>query len=150
MSNALFELSVTCFIAATPAEVWRVMTGQLSEWWCPKPWVTDIIELDWRAGGRMALAMHGPNGENSPVEGIFLEVTPEKRFVFTDAIDALWQPKGPFMLGVFAIAPEADGTRYTASARHWSEDARKQHEEMGFADGWNTATAQLKALLETP
>jgi uncharacterized protein YndB with AHSA1/START domain len=46
------------------------------------------------------------------------------------------------------IAPEGDGTRYTARARHWSDEARKQHEEMGFVAGWQACADQLKALSE--
>ena len=37
-------------------------------------------------------------------------------------------------------------THYTATAMHWSEDAKKEHEEMGFHDGWNKAADQLEAL----
>ena len=29
---------------------------------------------------------------------------------------------------------------------HWSADARKQHEEMGFYHGWGKAADQLEAL----
>jgi uncharacterized protein YndB with AHSA1/START domain len=148
MSNASYELSVNCYIEAQPARVWAVMTERLVEWWCPKPWSTEIIEQDWRAGGRTALLMRGPDGEESPMEGVFLEVLAEQRFVFTDAVDANWNPQGPFMVGIFEIAAEGSGTRYTASARHWNDEARKQHEAMGFEEGWKQVAAQLKALAE--
>ena len=36
MSDAK-ELSVTRFIAASPAKVWQVMTDRQEEWWCPRP-----------------------------------------------------------------------------------------------------------------
>ena len=52
------------------------------------------------------------------------------------------------MVGIWEIAPEGDGTRYTASARHWSEEACRQHEEMGFTEGWGACADQLKALCE--
>jgi uncharacterized protein YndB with AHSA1/START domain len=48
------ELSVTCFIAAPPEKVWHAMTQRQEEWWCPRPWRTEIIEQDKRAGGRSA------------------------------------------------------------------------------------------------
>jgi uncharacterized protein YndB with AHSA1/START domain len=56
------------------------------------------------------------------------------------------------MIGIWEIAPEESngvrGTRYTARARHWSEDTRKQHEEMGFVEGWGVCADQLVALCE--
>lgn len=148
MSNPDFELSVTRFIAAPPDRVWDIMTKRQEEWWCPRPWRVEIIEQDWRAGGRSASVMHGPNGERHPGEGVFLEVTPGRRFVFTDAFTAGWRPAKPFMVGIFEIAPEGDGTRYTASARHWDAETMKQHEEMGFEQGWGIVADQLGALAE--
>ena len=143
------ELSVTCFIDAPPATVWHVMIERMPEWWCPKPWRTEIIEQQWRPGGRAAMVMRGPNGEESPIEGIVLEYTPERRFVFTDAVTSDWTPQGPFMIGIFEIAPEGNGTRYTASARHWTAEAMEQHRTMGFEEGWGVVAQQLKALAET-
>jgi uncharacterized protein YndB with AHSA1/START domain len=146
------ELSITRFIAAAPDKVWQVMTERQTEWWCPTPWRAEVVEQDWRAGGRTAMVFKGPDGEEMPQEGFFLEVTPGVRFVSTDACvrdpDGAWRPAEPFMIGTWEIAPEGDGTRYTASARHWTEEARRSHEEMGFADGWGACADQLKALCE--
>lgn len=146
-TNALV-LSVTRYIDAPPDRVWQIMTERMTEWWCPKPWMVEIIEQDWRPGGRSAMVMLGPDGEEMPHEGIFLEVTPGKRFVSTDALDSHWRPQGPFMVGIWEIAPEGEGTRYTASARHWTAEAMKRHEEMGFTKGWGACADQLAALAE--
>jgi len=146
-----WELSVTRHIAATPETVWTIMTQRMSEWWCPRPWTTRIVEQDWRAGGRSALVMHGPDGEESGGEGVFLEVTPGKRFVFTDAFSKIggdWLPQNAFMIGGFEISPEDGGTRYFAWARHWDEAACKRHEDMGFTLGWTAVAEQLAALAE--
>jgi uncharacterized protein YndB with AHSA1/START domain len=147
-----WALSVTRFINAPPEQVWRVMTERQTEWWCPKPWRTEVVEQDFRAGGRSAVIMHGPDGETSPHEGVFLEVVPGVRFVSTDAIirdrDGAYMPAGPFMIGCWEIAAEDGGTRYTAMARHWDEDAAKRHSDMGFEDGWGVCADQLKALCE--
>ena len=67
---------------------------------------------------------------------------------FTDAIKPDLMPDGPFMIGIWTIEPDGDGTRYTAVARHWSEETKKHHEEMGFAEGWGVCADQLKALCE--
>lgn len=142
------ELSVTRYIDAPPERVWQIMTERLTEWWCPRPWKTEIIELDWRPGGRAAMVMRGPEGEQHPSDGVVLEFTPNRRFVFTDAFSAGWQPQPAFMIGIFEVEPEGDGTRYTASARHWSAEAREQHQTMGFEEGWTAVAAQLAELAE--
>ncbi|MGE4429204.1 MAG: SRPBCC domain-containing protein [Sphingobium sp.] len=142
------ELSVHCTIDAPPDKVWDIMTHRLTEWWCPHPWTIEIVAMDWRAGGRNAMIMRGPDGEEMPQEGIFLEVVPGRRFVVTDAVTHDMHPKGPFMIGIWEVVPQGDGSLYRASARHWTDEACKSHADMGFADGWSICARQLKALAE--
>jgi uncharacterized protein YndB with AHSA1/START domain len=143
-----WELSVTRYIAAPPEQVWQVMTERLVEWWCPLPWRAEIVEQDWRAGGRSAMVFKGPNGEEMPQNGMFLEVTPGVRFVSTDAVQGDHMPSDPFMIGIWEIKPEGDGTRYTGRARHWTEEKCKTHIDMGFEGGWGAAADQLVTLCE--
>lgn len=142
------ELSISRHIAASPEKVWDVLVNRQEEWWCPKPWYITIIEQDRRPGGRSAMMMHGPDGEEVPQDGIYLAWDEGRRFIATDAVTADFMPSGPFMIGIWEIAPEGDGTRYTASARHWTEEAMKQHAEMGFEQGWGACADQLQALCE--
>ena len=148
MSEPIHELSVTTLIDATPEHCWQVWTERLAEWWCPKPWTTEVVEMDLRAGGRSATIMRGPNGEEFLNEGVFLEVVPAQKVVFTDAFRAGWVPHEAFMVGMMTFAEEDGKTRYTGSARHWSEEALKRHEAMGFHPGWDMVAAQFKALCE--
>ncbi len=145
----MHELSITRVIAASPAKVWDVMVNRQAEWWCPRPWRAEVVAQERRAGGRASITMHGPDGEVMPHEGIFLAWDEGRRFVSTDAVTADFQPAGPFMIGIWEIVPEGDGTRYTASARHWTEEAMRQHAEMGFEAGWNACADQLQALCES-
>lgn len=148
MSDTNRELSVTRFIDAPPSKVWDVMTRRQEEWWCPVPWRAEIDEQDRRAGGVCNMTFHGPDGEKEPQNGIYLAFEEGRRFVTTDAVTGNFEPSGPFMIGIWEIEPEAGGTRYTARARHWSDETRNQHEEMGFAEGWGACADQLKALCE--
>ncbi len=145
-----WELSVTRLIKAPRAHVWQVMTQRISEYWCPKPWTTEFQVLEWFAGGRKSGIMRGPNpGDEAVMEGIFLEVTPLHRFVFTNAVHKAsgdWMPAAPFMIGGFEIADEGNETCYTGWSRHWDHETCKRHEEMGFYDGWGTVAGQLAAL----
>jgi uncharacterized protein YndB with AHSA1/START domain len=148
-----YDLSVQRHIDAAPAEVWSVMTDRIAEWWCPKPWTTTVEELEWRNGGAFHLTMRGPNGEadckgEANVGGVLLDVTPGKRFVFTDALSADWQPQAVFIVGLFEIEPDGDGTLYRATARHWTAEAMQKHREMGFDQGWGAVADQLAVLAE--
>lgn len=148
MTPEPLELSVTRHIAAPVDTVWRIATERMVDYWCPRPWRVEIVEQEWRAGGRSAMVMHGPNGETMPQEGVFLEVTPGVRFVFTDAFASGWRPQGPFIVGIVELAAEDGGTRYTATARHWTAEACEQHRAMGFEQGWRTVADQLAELAE--
>lgn len=144
----MHELSVTRLIKAPPAVVWDVLVNRTGEWWCPPPWRAEVTHWDRRPGGRSAMVMYGPNGEEMPQEGIFLDWVEGRRFASTDAVQVDLIPAGPFMIGIWEIEPEGEATRYTARARHWTEDARRQHEEMGFTHGWGAVADQLAALCE--
>lgn len=50
-------------------------------------------------------------------------------------------------LGVERAGPGR--TKYTARARHWTAEARAQHEQMGFAPGWTQCARQLEDLART-
>lgn len=143
------ELSVTCFIAAPPEQVWDVMANRQEEWWCPVPWQARIDFQDHRPLGACNMTFHGPDGEREPQNGVYLAYDEGRRFITTDAVTSDFQPSGPFMIGIWEIVPEGEGTRYTATARHWSEETCRKHEEMGFVEGWNACAAQLKSLCET-
>ena len=144
----MLELSVTRYIDAPPEKVWDVMANRQEEWWCPKPWRVEIIEQVRRPGGSSRMVMYGPDGEEMPQDGVILAWDEGRRFVTTDAMTADFVPAEPFMIGIWEIEPEGDGTRYTARARHWSEDAMTQHRDMGFEEGWGVCADQLAALVE--
>jgi len=142
------ELSITRHIAAPPAKVWEVLAERQEEWWCPAPWRAEVDHQDRRPGGACKLTMYGPDGEVAPQNGIYLAYDEGRRFVTTDAVVDDFQPNGPFMIGIWEIAPEGEGTRYTAIARHWTEETMKQHADMGFAEGWGACADQLTAICE--
>lgn len=147
------DLSLRREIDIPREKLWRCWTESelLKQWFCPKPWGVARAELDLRAGGRCDVTMLSPEGQEFPNQGIYLEVTPNERLVFTDAYSAGWVPSvKPFMTGVITFEDLGDGrTAYTAMARHWNEEDQKQHEAMGFHEGWGKATDQLEELAAT-
>jgi uncharacterized protein YndB with AHSA1/START domain len=142
----LLELTVERVIDAPRDAVWQAWTDHLEEWWSPRPWTVELVELDMRPGGRSAMIMRGPNGEGGEVmEGVFLEVVPAEKVVFTDAFKAGWVPSTPFMVGFFELSDAPGGkTHYRAGARHWSEENFERHKTMGFYQGWGKVAEQLE------
>jgi uncharacterized protein YndB with AHSA1/START domain len=146
------DLVLDRLLQAPRAAVWRCWTEPelLTQWFCPRPWRAVDFVVDLRPGGGSRCTMLGPDGETVPNEGVYLEVVPERRLVFTDAYTAGWVPaNSPFFTGVIDLADEDGGTRYRVRARHWTDEARDRHEKMGFHEGWGHATDQLEALART-
>jgi uncharacterized protein YndB with AHSA1/START domain len=144
------ELSLTRLIEAPRERLYRAWTQPdlLQRWFTPRPWTTPVVELDVRPGGSSHIVMRGPDGSEFPNDGVYLEVVPNAKLVFTDAYTRAWEPADkPFMTGIITFADEAGGTRYTARVLHWTEADREAHEQMGFHDGWGKATDQLVALV---
>ena len=144
----MYELSVTRLIDAPPERVWQVMTERTDEWWCPKPWRAEVNWGPRKPGGRTHTTMYGPNGEKNEHPGFILAWDEGRRIAATDAIEGDLEPAGPFMLGIWEIAPEGSGTRYTGRARHWTSETMAHHQEMGFEEGWGVMADQLKSLCE--
>lgn len=150
--GAMHELSLSRFIAVPRQAIWRCWTEPelIKQWFTPRPWTTPVVEMDLRVGGGSHMIFRGPEGQEFPNDGVYLEIVPNERLVFTDAYRAGWVPsEKPFMTGIIALKDEGQGTRYDASVRHWREEDMKQHEQMGFHDGWGKATDQLEALART-
>jgi uncharacterized protein YndB with AHSA1/START domain len=51
-------------------------------------------------------------------------------------------------VAVTEFIEEGGKTRYRATARHWTAEAKAQHEAMGFTDGWGAVADQLADLAE--
>ncbi|MDD1500214.1 SRPBCC family protein [Agrobacterium sp. CNPSo 3708] len=151
--TARHELVLMREIDAPREKIFRAWTDPelLKQWFCPKPWGVSHAELDVRTGGSSVIVMNGPNGEVVDNRGVYLEVVPNEKIVFTDAFKTAWIPsEKPFMTGIILLEPLGDGkTKYTAMARHWTEEDKKTHEAMGFHEGWGAATDQLAALVAT-
>lgn len=119
-------------------------------WFTPTPWKTVRVETDPRPGGASFVVMADPEGNEFPNRGVYLEVVPNERLVFTDAFTSAWEPsEKPFFVCELTFADEAGKTRYVARARHWTVADREAHEAMGFQEGWGLCADQLEALART-
>lgn len=149
MTHGQYALSLTRLIPAPRQALWRCWTEPelIKQWFTPRPWTTPVVEVDVRPGGRSHMIFRGPAGEEFPNDGVYLDVVPQERLVFTDAYSEPWVPSAkPFMTGIISFADEAGGTRYMARVLHWTAEDMARHEQMGFQEGWGKATDQLEAL----
>ena len=126
--------------------LWECWTtpAHYKEWFVPKPHKVTACELDVRPGGacNTTFDVDGNIMEN---KGVFLEVIPNEKLVFTDTYSEGWKPApDPFMTAIIELKDLGDGTcTYTATVRHRSAEAAQQHKDMGFFDGWGTVADQL-------
>ena len=119
----------------------------MKQWFVPKPWSIAKIEINLRAGGSSLVVMKSPEGQEFPNPGIYLEVVPGRKLVFTDAYTSAWQPsQKPFMTAIVTFEDQGGKTLYTARALHWTVEDRETHEKMGFHQGWGICADQLEAL----
>ena len=146
------ELILTRVINAPPAKVFQAWTDPalITQWFTPPPWKTVHVETDVRPGGSSYLVMKGPEGQEMPNRGVYLEVIRNEKLVFTDAYTKAWEPSAkPFFTGVLTFEDQGGKTLYTARALHWSQEDCDTHDKMGFHQGWGIATDQMAALART-
>jgi uncharacterized protein YndB with AHSA1/START domain len=147
------ELVLTRLIDVAREKLWRCWTepALIVQWFTPPPWKTVHAETDLRPGGSSFIVMKGPDSQEKPNRGVYLEVVKNEKLVFTDAYTTAWEPSAkPFFTVVLTFEDEGGGkTRYTARVRHWSQEDRDAHEKMGFHQGWGIATDQMTALAKT-
>ena len=152
-NQANHDLILTRIIDAPCDKLYRCWTEPelLKQWFCPRPWTTPVVETDVRPGGSSYFLMRGPEGQEMPNRGVYLEVVPNRKLVFTDAYTKAWEPaEKPFFTGIIEFEDLGGGkTRYTATARHWRAEDREAHEKMGFHEGWGICADQLAALAKT-
>lgn len=122
----------------------------LPHFFVPKPHKVTACHLDPRVGGAFNTTFD-VDGNIMHNNGVYLEVVPNEKLVFTDAYTVGWKPAAePFMTAMLFLEDLGGGrTKYTAIARHRNADTAKQHAAMGFHDGWGTVVTQLEAYAQS-
>lgn len=150
-NDTAHELVLTRIFDAPAEKIYEAWTNSeiLKKWFAPLPFTTPEARLDVRVGGENTIVMQDEAGNRYPNTGVYLELVPNRKIVFTDAFKAGWKPSGkPFFAAEILLEELPDGkTKYTATARHWNAEDKKAHEDMGFHHGWGICADQLAALL---
>ncbi|QHQ36580.1 SRPBCC family protein [Algicella marina] len=145
------DLKLERTIAAPRQLLWECWTTpeHIKHFFVPKPHKVTSCEINLRVGGRFNTTFD-VEGNEMTNDGVWLEIEDGYKLAFTDSYTEGWKPKAdPFMTAIILLEDIDGGTKYTAIARHRSEEARQTHEDMGFYDGWGTVVDQLEAYAQS-
>ena len=125
---------------APPSKVYGAWTdcAKISHWFGPEDAEILRAETDVRVGGRFRIVFRGPDGEEHDVGGVYREVVPDQKLVFTWA----WRstPERESLVTV-ALKRDGDGTLLTLlHEQFFDEAARDRH-----GRGWNGTLDKLES-----
>ena len=127
-----------------PEKVYRAWTDPqaLKRWWGPEGEASvSLAELDVRVGGRFRIVFGGADGRAHEVQGVYKEVVPNRKLVFTWT----WPNSTPERESLVSIVFRAVGKSTELDFRHeqlFDETVRDNHRR-----GWTDALAKLEQFL---
>jgi uncharacterized protein YndB with AHSA1/START domain len=80
------EIVITRVFDAPRELVFKAWTEpqHLARWFGPKGWTNPVCEVDVRIGGAWRIVMRAPDGGEYPCGGVYREIVPPERLVFTN------------------------------------------------------------------
>jgi uncharacterized protein YndB with AHSA1/START domain len=138
------SLTIKRHLEAPPARVYAAWTNpaQIMRWWGPEGATNLSADTDVRAGGRFHMVFNTPDGEEQDVSGVYREVEPGAKLVFT----WMWRtlPERQSLVTVLLRA-DGDGTLLTLiHEQFFDEAARDRHNT-----GWTGALDKLDLYLSS-
>jgi uncharacterized protein YndB with AHSA1/START domain len=115
----------------------------LTRWFGPPGWALTLCEMDFRAGGRLRLAMTGSDGkQGTPFGGEYLEIVPNRKIVYTGAFET---PDAESMTVTITFDEDEKGgqTTLTIHTLFASVAMKNEHLGMGYAQSWGSMLDQL-------
>jgi len=81
------ELVIVRVFDAPRALVWKAWTepARLKRWWGPRTFTTPVAKIDLRVGGAFLYCMRQADGKDIWGTGVYREIVPLKRIVYTDS-----------------------------------------------------------------
>jgi uncharacterized protein YndB with AHSA1/START domain len=123
---------------ATPEDLWSAWTDpdEIAVWWHPRGASTprESVQVDARVGGRYTYTMvNDETGDAYPTGGVYLEVQPFERLVFTWGDPDAAPDDAP--VATVTLAPNGGRTRMTFELR----GVEGRPGDGFFYDGWDSA-----------
>jgi uncharacterized protein YndB with AHSA1/START domain len=128
--------------AAPPQKVFSAWIDpeKVKRWMGPGEIKAVLAEVDPRVGGRYHWVMQNPAGEQHDVSGVYREVIPNEKLVFTWA----WK-SSPERESLVTVTFKSDGGGTLMTVLHeqfFDDDARDRHNQ-----GWEGALAKMEKFL---
>jgi uncharacterized protein YndB with AHSA1/START domain len=143
------ELVLTRVFDAPRALVFKMWTDpkHLAEWWGPKGFTNPVCEFDLKPDGALRIVMRAPGGGEYPMKGVFREIVPPSRLVFTNiAVD-----KDGYSiidgLTTVTFAEEGGKTKLTLQTRGVAVVDYAAAYLQGMEAGWTQSLEKLEALV---
>jgi len=124
---------------------------RMARWWGPHEFTNPVCELDARPGGAILIHMRGPDGTVYPMTGLFQEIVPPERLVFTTKV--LMDEAGNVLLeGLTTVTfVERDGkTELTVRASITKAAPEAAGALEGMEEGWIQSLERLETELASP
>ena len=142
-------VTLTRLYAAPRALVWQAWTdaAHLARWFGPRGFTSSVPELDLRVGGALRSVMHGPDGNDYPMKGIFSEVKPPERLVFSNiAID---KDGNHLLEGETTVILEEQGGKTKLTLHTYAKGLVPFAPQMlaGMEAGWSQSLDKLETLV---
>jgi uncharacterized protein YndB with AHSA1/START domain len=93
-----------------------------------------VCEVDLRPGGAWHTLIRMPDGSEHPTKGVYREIVPNRRLVYTSCYDVESVGR-PEWLATVAFEPFHNGTRLTHAILHKSVEMRDGHLKSGMETG---------------
>jgi uncharacterized protein YndB with AHSA1/START domain len=118
---------------------------QALAWWGPRGFTVPFHEFDFRVGGRYRACLRAPDGTDHWQTGVYKEISPPSRFVFTFAWEDEAGKLGHETLVTIELEEDAGKTTMTfRQATFKSKESRDGHQV-----GWSESIDRLAGHLET-
>ena len=125
--------------------VWKAWTQpeHVINWWGPKGMKIEVVEHDFRVGGKWKYVMPMPDGNEFISDGEYLEIVEFKKIITTANFKPMTE--GVEIQALF----EENGvkTNFTFNVVHPTEEYCKQQEKMSFYNGWGSAFDRLESFV---
>ena len=145
MTRTKPSLTLKRRLKATPARVYRAWTDpeHILCWWGPAGTEVLNAETDPRRGGRFHVVFRTPDGEEHGVGGMFREVVPDQKLVFTWA----WRstPERQSLVTI-TCEPDGEGTLLTLFHEQFFDKSARDGHEAGWSQSLDRLAAYLNAL----
>lgn len=144
------DVTITRTFDAPRALVWKAWTDPklVAQWYGPTYFDIPFAELDLKPGGKYEFHMRGPDGTIYPDYGVYQEITPPERMVFTSC--AFEDGQGGYLLetlNTLTLEEQAGRTLMTLKIVVTKRSPEVEDALSGMEEGWSQSLDKMAGRL---